>query len=301
MRVVVTGAAGRLARVVLPRLCGNRNVTQVIGIDRAAPAFAHPKFDAIVADLRDPASRAALGRADALVNLAFILFRRHLSPQAMARTNVEATCALLGEAADAGVPSIIHMSSAAVYGRGVDVAEDAPLSPLPQFHYARHKAAVEAWIVHALPRAAVLRPTIVLGPHAQPWLKRVAAMPFCVALPDPQPRLQCIHEDDVALAVELALAERASGAFNLAAPSSFSVRELIRARSPHAPAVPLSVARMALQLAWRTTGWGGEPGWFDGMTASLTLDCRRARTLLGWRPRHEDWRDIAGASALRGA
>jgi len=292
MRVIVTGAAGRLARAVLPRLCANRDVAQVTGIDRVAAAFVHPKFDPILADIRDPSSRVSLKRADALVSLAFILFRRHLSPEAMARTNVDATCALLGAAADAGVPSIVHMSSAAVYGRGIDVTENAPLEPLPHFHYARHKAAVEAWIARELPRAVVLRPTIVLGPNAQPLLTRLAAMPFCVAMPDPQPRLQCVHEVDVARAIELALAGRASGAFNLAAASSFSVRELIRARWPHAPAVPLPLARVALQLAWRTTGWGGEPGWLEGITASLTLDCRRARRLLGWRPDHEDWRDI---------
>lgn len=301
MRVVVTGAAGRLARAVLPTLCANRDVARVTGIDRAAPAFTHPKFDAIVADIRDTSSRAPLQHADALVNLAFILFRKHLSPRAMAHTNVDATCALLAAAADAGVPSIVHMSSAAVYGRGIDVTEDAPLEPLPHFHYARHKAAVEAWIARELPRATVLRPTTILGPNAQPLLKRLAAMPLCIAMPDPQPQLQCVHEEDVALAVERALASRASGAFNLAARSTFSVRELIRARRPHAPAVPLPLARIALQLAWRTTGWGGEPGWLEGITASLTLDCGRARSLLGWRPHHEDWRDIAGIYATRRA
>ena len=212
----------------------------------------------------------------------------------MARTNVVATQALLSAAADAGVPSIVHLSSAAVYGQGIDVTEDAPLTPLPRFHYALQKAQVESWIVRNVPHAAVLRPTIILGPHAQPLLKQLAAMPLYVRMPDPQPRLQCVHEDDVAQAVTLALKCGASGAFNVAAPSSFSFRELVHARRPRASGVPLPIARIALTLAWRATGWGGEPGWLDGISGSLTLDCRRARAVLGWRPRHAAWREIVG-------
>lgn len=294
MRVVVTGAAGRLARVLLPALCADRDIGRVTGIDRVAPEFRHSKFDPVIADIAEPVAHAAVRGADALVNLAFVLFRERLPLDAMARTNVGATRALLSAAGGAGVRSIVHMSSASVYGRGVDVTEQAPFAPLPHFHYAQHKAAAEAWIARELPQAAVLRPAVVLGRNAQPLLRQLAAAPFYVRMRDPQPRLQCIHEDDVAQAVVRALQGRASGAFNLAAPSSFSVRELVRARKPRAPGVPLPLARMALYVAWRAAGWGGEPGWLDGITESLTLDCRRARTLLGWRPRYEEWRDIVG-------
>jgi nucleoside-diphosphate-sugar epimerase len=206
----------------------------------------------------------------------------------MAATNVDATKALLSAAADAGIESIVHLSSAAVYGQGTDLTEDAPLAPLPRFAYARHKADVDRFIAATLPQVAVVRPTIVLGPNAQPLLKTLLALPFYLRIPDPQPRLCVVHEDDVASAVLLALDRRARGPFNLAAPSSFSVRDVVRARHAWAPGVPAVLARAALEAAWRTTGWGGEPGWIDGAAASLTLDCTRARTLLGWRPRHDD-------------
>jgi nucleoside-diphosphate-sugar epimerase len=226
--------------------------------------------------------------ADALVNLAFVLLRGRMPLAAMAATNVDATKALLAAAADAGVEAIVHLSSAAVYGHGTHLAEDAPLAPLPRFAYAQHKADVDRFLARTLPQVAVLRPTIVLGPNAQPLLSTLLALPFYVRVPDPQPRLCVVHEDDVASAVLLALDRRARGPFNLAAPSSFSVRDLVRARHAWAPGVPLVLAHAALEVAWRTTGWGGEPGWLDGAGASLTLDCARARTLLGWRPRYED-------------
>lgn|SRR5512146_2673555 len=295
MHVIVTGAAGRLARAVLPLLCEHPAIERVTGIDRIAVAYRHPKLATRAVDIADRAARDTLHDADALINLAFVVLRGHMSLAAMTATNVEATKALLLAAADAGIASIVHMSSAAVYGCGIDLAEDAPLAPLPRFAYAQHKADVDRFLAATLPPVAVLRPTIVLGPNAQPLLKALLALPFHVRVADPQPRLCVVHEDDVATAVLLALDRRARGPFNLAAPSTFSVRDVVRARHAWAPGVPPVLARAALEVAWRTTGWGGEPGWLDGAAASLTLDCTRARTLLGWRPRHEDCNAIIAA------
>jgi nucleoside-diphosphate-sugar epimerase len=292
MHVVVTGAAGRLARVVLPRLCGHPGIERVTGIDRVAAAYRHARFTARVADIADPTTHAALRDADALVNLAFVLLRGRMPLCSMTATNVDATIALLSAAADAGISSIVHLSSAAVYGQGTDLAEDAPLAPLPRFAYAQQKAHVDRFVARTLPQVVLLRPTIVLGPNAQPLLTTLLALPFYIRVPDPQPRLCVVHEDDVAAAVLLALERETRGPFNLAAASTFSARDLVRTRHAHAPGVPRALARAALHVAWRTTGWGGEPGWLDGAAASLTLDCTRARTILGWRPRHEDCNEI---------
>ncbi|MBU6485043.1 MAG: NAD-dependent epimerase/dehydratase family protein, partial [Betaproteobacteria bacterium] len=266
----------------------------VTGIDRILPAFRHPKFEPVVADIAERAAHVRLPGANALVNLAFVVMRGRQPLREMARNNVEGTKALLAAAQAAGIGSIVHLSSAAVYGHGVGLAEDAALAPLPRFQYALQKAQVDAWISQVLPRAAVLRPTVILGPNAQPLLRRLASAPCYLRLPDPQPRLQCVHEDDVAQAVALALGLGARGPFNLAAPGDFSLRELVRARRPRAHGVPLALADIALRVAWRATGWGGEPGWLDGAAQSLTIDCSRASAVLGWRPRHAHWQEIAG-------
>jgi len=60
--------------------------------------------------------------------------------------------------------------------------------------------------------------------------------------------------------------------------------------------VPLSIVRGAVRVAWLATGWGGEIGWLDGLNATLTLDCRHAEAVLGWRPRFTDWCDILAAT-----
>lgn len=59
--------------------------------------------------------------------------------------------------------------------------------------------------------------------------------------------------------------------------------------------LPRPVASLLLGGAWRLCGWGGEPGWLDGIASSLTLDCSRAERELGWKPRFSAWEAIASA------
>jgi|AP12_2_1047962.scaffolds.fasta_scaffold06843_1 UDP-glucose 4-epimerase len=279
MHVCVTGAAGHLARALLPELCAVSWVEGVIGVDRVSPVFQHPKFRPVVSDIAGPEALAAAGRADALVHLAYIVLRGRTSRDEMRRINVVAAQAIIGAAA-AG--RVVVLSSAAVYGSGEGVTEQAPLAPLPGFLYAEHKAELERWIAMHGVRAAVLRPHIILGPHALPLLRQLAAMPVYPRVPDPQPRLQCIHETDVARAILAALRSNAVGAFNLAWPEPFAWRSLVRSSHRRTLGVPLPWLRVALWLASRAGGWGGEPGWLAGAARSLTLDCTRARDELGW-------------------
>lgn len=279
MHVCVTGAAGHLARALLPELCAAPWVEGVIGLDRVPPEFRHPKFRPVVSDIADAEALAAAGRSDALVHLAYIVLRGRTSRDEMRRVNVAAAQAIIGAAA-AG--RVVVLSSAAVYGSGEGVTEQAPLAPLNGFLYAAHKAELERWVaVHAV-RAAVLRPHIILGPHALPLLRQLAAMPVYPRVPDPQPRLQCVHETDVARAILAALRSNAAGAFNLAWPEPFVWRSLARSSHRRALGLPLPLLRVAFWLAWRVGGWGGEPGWLAGAARSLTLDCARARDELGW-------------------
>lgn len=295
MKVVVTGAAGRLARAVLPILCRHPRVEQVHGIDWREVAFTHPKFLAHRADLREGLSERLLAGADGLVHLAFIVLRARLDPGSMRAINVDGTLALLRRARAAGVPRRVYLSSAAVYGAGEQLGEDAPLAPLPGFEYARHKAEVEKRLEAADPECVRLRPHAIVGPHCQPLLKRLLRQPFYVRLPDPQPRLQCVHEDDVAQAVVACLLKDVGGPFNLAAEDTFCFRDAIAERHRLPVAVSLATARRVVRFGWRFAGLFGEPGWVEGLALPLTLDCTRARTELGWRPRYACREALAAA------
>jgi UDP-glucose 4-epimerase len=286
MRVCVTGAAGHLAHALLPRLCAESWVSDVVGVDRVRSRFQHAKFTPVVSDLAHARVAAEAGSADALVHLAFVVLRGRTSVREMRRANVAAAQSIVG-AADAAGKRVVVLSSAAVYGRGESVTESAPLAPLPGFLYAQHKTELERWIATRATRAVVLRPQVILGPDALPLLRQLAALPVYPRLPDPQPRLQCVHEADVARAILLALRTDSAGAFNLAWSEPITWKALARSRNRRAIGVPLSWLCAGLWVAWRVAGWGGEPGWLAGAANSLTLDCTRARDELGWSARHD--------------
>jgi nucleoside-diphosphate-sugar epimerase len=222
-----------------------------------------------------------------VTHLAFVVLRGRMSPQRMFEVNVNGSMRLMRAARAAGVRRLVHLSSAAVYGSGAHLDEGAPLVPLPGFLYGEHKALLETLIAAELPDCVVLRPHAILGPNAQPLLRALVRRPLYVKLPDPQPVLQCVHEEDVADAVLLALARPVRGAFNLAVEENFTGREIARSRHRMSVALPLPAARAAARVAWKLFGWGGEPAWVNGMSQSLTLNCRRALVELGWRRRHD--------------
>ena len=245
-------------------------------------------FHAVQCDIRAPEIARELPAQDALVHLAYVVLRGHARESAMYETNVDASYRLLLAAREAGVRRIIHLSSAAVYGAGAQLTEDAPFAPLPGFLYAQHKAQLESLLAANLPQCVCLRPHVILGPHAQPVFRQMLSLPFYPRLRDTnaRPQLQCVHEADVAQAILQAIARDVQGAFNLAADDAFDYADAIRRHYRWALPLPFGAAAAAVYTAWRLTGWGGEPAWIDGLRATLTLDCTRAREFLDWHPRY---------------
>ena len=283
LRVLVTGSASHLAQALLPRLCNQPGIERVTAVDLRPTAFTHPRLATHLLDLTVADPARWLTDHDALVHLAWVVLRGHMPLARMRAVNVTASQRWLGAAAETGLARIVHLSSASVYGHGQHLAENAPLSPLPGFHYACHKAELERWLDAQQLTMVRLRPHIILGPHAQPLLRAILHLPFWPAFPDPQPQLQCVHENDVAEAILLTLLQTEEGPFNLAAPGSFSLRDAIRAHNPFAFGIPPRLAAMFQRWIWRLTSAGGEPGWVHGAGHSLTLDCSRAQTRLGWQ------------------
>jgi len=262
-------------------------VSAVLGVDLQSTDFAHPKFTQHIADIRSPETVRLMQGCDALAHLAFVVLRGKMAAATMQDINVQGTRQLFSAARQAGITRLVHLSSAAVYGRGENLHESAALQPLPGFLYGQHKAQVEAWLASEFPEAVRLRPHIILGPQCQPLLIKILRQPFYVSLVEPQPQLQCVHEDDVVDAIIASLLLSASGPINLAAPGSFSFKQVIAQRHARALPITFSAAKMALKVAWRFTGFGGEPAWLDGIQYPLTLDCSRAQQVLAWQTQYD--------------
>lgn len=284
MKIFITGSASHLAQALLPGLCESPLVSKVTGIDLRSSPFQHNKFLEMQMDVRDSRLPPLLKGQDALIHMAFVVLRGKVSTNDMFDINVTASQRLFDAAQDANINRMIHLSSASVYGSGCNLKETDTFNPLPGFLYAQHKATLEQWMTSHHPRAVRLRPHIILGPHAQPLLKTLIRQPFYIRLPDPQPLLQCVHESDVADAIQLALFSEAQGAYNLAAPDSFSFKAIIQKHHTLALPLPFGIARAALATSCKWFGVGGEPAWLDGVGKTLTVDCAKARAL-GWNPK----------------
>ncbi len=287
MRIFITGSSSHLAQALLPKLCAHPDIRAIIGIDLQTNRFAHPKFAQHIADIRSPEITTLMQGCDALVHLAFVVLRGKIKTKTMLDINVQGTQNIFATASKAGLARLIHLSSAAVYGDGAALTEAAPMRPLPGFLYGQHKAQIETWLAQQYPQALRLRPHIILGPHCQPLLVTLLRQPCYVALPEPQPRMQCVHEDDIADAIIASLFSPASGPINLAAPGDYSFKAAIAQRHPHPFPVPFSAAKLALNIAWRLSGFGGEPAWLDGIRHTLTLDCSLAKQALAWQPKFD--------------
>ena len=156
MRVVLTGAAGRIGRQVVTELVAHGH--QVCAVDRT------PSPDDLVAaggvtwsrvDVRDVDSMARLmdeARAEALIHLAAIPSPLRGSPFEVFATNTQATFAALEAAGMAGVPRVAIASSTSVTGLPFATPPVSPLyAPVDEEHpnvgndpYALSKEADEA-------------------------------------------------------------------------------------------------------------------------------------------------------------
>jgi nucleoside-diphosphate-sugar epimerase len=126
-------------------------------------------------DVRDRTSLDdAFQGADVVVHLAFLVLGT-ASAETTRSVNVDGTLNALEAAADSGARRFVYASSVAAYGFHPDnpplLTEEWPVRPAAHLFYAREKAELESRLEDAAARHPdidlyVVRPSIVLGPHA---------------------------------------------------------------------------------------------------------------------------------------
>lgn len=300
MKIIITGAAAHLARPLLPALCNSTWVGSVRGIDVKPSGFAHSKYEERLCDVRAPGLASLMQGADAVIHLAFIVLRSSLGTHRKDRglvndINVNGSIRVFEAAAACGATCLIQLSSASVYGAWPDnpplMTEMQPRRAMPGFSYAQDKNAVEDWLdqfqlVQPKLRIVTLRPHVILGPNAHPFLTTLLRQPFYPYFRAPLPLTQCVWEDDVVSAILTALHHDVRGAFNLGADPALPFRDLLRLTHRYTLPLPFGALRAAHKALWDVSGACEEPGWLDGMRYSLAVDSSRARALLGWTPRY---------------
>lgn len=221
--VVVVGGSGFVGRYLVQELAKAGARVRVVVRTPENANFLKPlgdlgQIEIVAGNVTSPASlAAAFDKADAGVNLAGILDER--SGQRFAAVQAEGAGNVARAAAAAGAGAFVHVS--AIGASAASAAE-----------YAATKAAGEAAVTAALPRATIIRPSIVFGPE-DAFINRFAAL--AKALPvvpvvAGDTRFQPVYVLDVAKAIVAALADPATfggRTFELGGPRVYQFRDII--------------------------------------------------------------------------
>ena len=313
----MTGPTGTFGFGLVPLLEAAPAVSEIIGVARSPfdPAgHGWHKMTYRQGDVRDQDLLAeAFAGADVVVHLAFMVVG-DANEETIREINVQGTLNAFRAAAAAGADRFVYASSVAAYGFHADnplgMTEDWPTRPADHFFYAQEKAELEELLtaeaaMHPKTDLYLLRPPIVLGPHAVGGkgallgvlaalmgtvgsVARRVRVPLPVVVPDIP--VQFIHEDDVGHAfMQCILGAGPSGSYNIAGDGVVTGGDIARELGfmpLRAPASP--VARLARGVAGLPLPGFVPPvtGWAAALSHPSIMDTSKAKDQLGWQPRH---------------
>ncbi len=304
MRVVIVGASGNVGTSLIAALAREPEVTEVLGLARRRPHWEAPKTSWATCDVASDDLVGSFRGADVVVHLAW-LFQPSHRPTVTWRANALGSIRVFEAVSQAGVPALVYASSVGAYSAGPDsqpVDESWPTHALPTAAYGREKSYVERvldWfeLEHPAIRVVRLRPAFIfkresaseqrrlfLGPFVPNALLRRERIPL---FPDMSGlRFQALHTEDAADAYRLAVVRPVSGAFNIAAEPVLDASTLAPLLGARTLKVPVPAARFGMALAWHLRLIPPEPALLDLALSLPVMDTTRARTELGWSPRH---------------
>jgi UDP-glucose 4-epimerase len=293
-RIVITGIAGRLGRLVARRL-HREDAGRVVGIDRRDFEGRPRDVEHVRVDLRSKKARDVFraGNVRALVHMG-LMHDPRLSEAEHHSWNVQGTLKLLEACAAYGVPKVILLSSANVYGPRPEnpqfLTEDAPLLGGQQFPEIRDLVEVDMlassffWKQREC-ETVILRPVHILGGvHNAP--SNYLRLPYVPTLLGFDPMVQVVHEDDVVESIVCALKPGVRGIFNIVGPGELPLSAIVRELGRPTVPVPHFLAGRLLTSLWRTKLTSFPVPELDHIRYVCMVDGTRARETLGYRARH---------------
>ena len=318
LTVAVTGPTGTFGFGLVPLLQQDDRIGRVVGIARRPfdpDEHGWSKMTYRRGDVQDVDTlRDAFDGADVVVHLAFLVVGG--DRDTTRAINVEGTLNAFRAARDAGARRFVYASSIAAYGFHADnpvgLTEDWPTRPADTLSYAQEKAELE----HLLraeaaepgsPDLYLLRPPIVLGPHAvgakldpptgvEPLLALLLKLPRVLPLPAAVPDLpvQLVHEADVGRALlQCVVAAGPPGAYNIAADDLLSSVDIARELGLLAMGLPGRPARALARSVARIPALPSVAQWVEALAQPAVMDTSKAKAELGWQPQ------VSAREALR--
>lgn len=301
MKILITGVAGELGRLVAERLVARGH--QILGVDRRGWPDAPPGVMMFNADIRKrPAEEVFRAhRPDALIHMATVT---HLSASARERSqiNLQGTRVVFDHCQEYGVKQSIFVGRHTFYGAASDSPvfhgeADPPLA-VSTFPELADLVAADLYAGSALwrfpqMRTAVLRLCYTLGASQRGTLANYLRGPRVPTVLGFDPLYQFIHEFDAADAICAALEYRLRGVFNVAGPQPIPLSLIIRATGRRDVPIPEPLYAMVL-------GKFGFPNLATGATAHIKypiiVDDALFREETGFAPRFDE---VATMDAFR--
>jgi nucleoside-diphosphate-sugar epimerase len=315
LTVAVTGPTGEIGVSAVNAIERLDEVDRVIGMARREfdpSEHGWTKTEYRRGDILDRSAVDALvADADVVVHLAYLIMG---SREESRRINLAGTRNVFEAAvATPRVTRLVYTSSVAAYGYHRDnplpLTEDVPTRGSDEHYYSAQKAECEA-VLHEVTDGSdlevyVLRPCIVAGPKApalrdsMPWQVVQRSLPAPLRsvvasvqnklplMPDPGVPVQLVHHDDVADAIALAVAGAGTpGAYNIAGDEVVTLADIAHATGTRSVRIPQSVAVAASDALARLPMVPAAAEWIHLGRTSMVMDTSRAKSVLGWHPRH---------------
>jgi len=304
VRVVIVGASGNVGTSLLRALADEPQVKSVLGLARRVPERRFAKTEWAATDIASSDLVGHLRGADAVVHLAWLI-QPGRDERVTRAVNVNGSARVFSATAAAGVGTLVYASSVGAYSPGPKdraVDETWPTEGIRTSFYSRHKAETERLLdrfeaEHPDVRVVRMRPGLVFKRDAATEIRRLFAGPLLPnplvrrelipVVPDiPTLRFQAVHSHDLGDAYRRALVSDAAGAFNVAAEPVLDPERLAALLGARRVPVPPRLLRAGAAVSFGLHLQPTEPGWLDMALQVPLMHTGRARTELGWEPRH---------------
>ena len=300
LRLAMTGCRTLVGSGVLAALERLAPVERVVVFDLQPPDSCDPRVEYHQVDLTQPGADVEMADVMTDRGVTSVLHAAFLSDPVRDTTwahELESvgTDYVLAAVGAAGVRKLVLSSSAFLYGvshRGpVLHDEGVPLEPehaLPPFRdkVAAAQAVRRFEAAHPDMCVTVLRSALALGPDVDRVVPRFLRRRFVPVLMGFDPQLQFLHPDDLIDAYVLCLREDHPGIFNIAPDDAIALSEVLRIGGRTPVPVPHPLAFPAFRLLWAAGVGDAHPSYLAYLRFSALVDNRRAREVLGFRPRH---------------
>jgi nucleoside-diphosphate-sugar epimerase len=297
--ILVTGGSGYFGSILAAQALARGDAVRIFDLHDPGSELGAAEF--VRGDVRDEAAvRAACEGVDVVFhNVAQVPLAKDRA--LFDAVNVGGTANVLVAARDARVAKVVHTSSSAIFGipEHNPVTEETPGRPLEA--YGRAKLRAELLCHDAVASGVdvtIVRPRTVLG-HGR--LGVIALLFDFVAdgapvfvLGDGGNRYQFVHAEDLADACLRAGARPGPSAYNVGALEFGTMRETLQALVDHAQtgsrlrSLPVAPARIAMRALASVRLAPFAPYHWLLYGESLYFDVTKARTELGWEPKHSN-------------